>query len=101
MKPLAALLLMAAGAAGAQTRYEGLCDASAAVALDARHFIVADDESNQLGIYRRGEPKRVGQVDLDKFLKAEKEAEKAARKRAGEPARAPESGDETAAPSDD
>jgi hypothetical protein len=75
MKTLAALLLIAVGAAAAQTRYEGLCDASAAVALDARHFIVADDEHNQLGIYKRGEPGEVGRVDLDKFLKAKKEAD--------------------------
>ncbi|MDR7267718.1 hypothetical protein J2X20_000347 [Pelomonas saccharophila] len=75
MRRLAALLLIAAGAAGAQTRYEGLCDASAAVALDARHFIVADDEHNRLTIYRRGEVRAVSQVDLDKFLKADKEAD--------------------------
>lgn len=78
MKRLAALLLIAAGAAGpasAQTRFEGLCDASAAVALDARHFIVADDERNTLVIYRRGEAQRVGEVDLTKFLKAKKESD--------------------------
>ncbi|RZL36727.1 MAG: DUF3616 domain-containing protein [Rubrivivax sp.] len=75
MKTLAALLLCVAAAADAQTRYDGLCDASAAVALAARHFIVADDEHNQLGIYRRGDAKRVGEVDLDKFLKTKKEAD--------------------------
>lgn len=75
MKPLAALLLVAVGAATAQTRHDGLCDASAAVALDARHVIVADDERNTLSVYRRGEPSVVGQVDLDKFLKAEKESD--------------------------
>lgn len=75
MRALAALLLCAAGAAAAQTRYEGLCDASAAVALDARHFVVADDEHNKLSIYRRGEAKAVGKVELDKFLKTDKEAD--------------------------
>ncbi|KQV87435.1 DUF3616 domain-containing protein [Pelomonas sp. Root1237] len=75
MRALAALLLCAVGAAAAQTRYEGLCDASAAVALDARHFVVADDEHNRLTIYRRGEAKSVGGIDLDKFLKADKEAD--------------------------
>lgn len=76
MKPLAALLLAAvAGTAGAQARYEGLCDASAAVALDARHFIVADDERNKLTVYRRGESRRVAEVALDKFLKTDKEAD--------------------------
>jgi hypothetical protein len=75
MKPLAALLLAAAGAAGAQTRHDGMCDASAAVALDAHHSIVADDEHNQLSIYRRGEQSAVGQVHLGKFLKAAKESD--------------------------
>ncbi|KQV49294.1 hypothetical protein ASC95_16930 [Pelomonas sp. Root1217] len=75
MRALAALLLCAVGAATAHTRYEGLCDASAAVALDARHFVVADDEHNRLTVYRRGEAKSVGGVDLDKFLKADKEAD--------------------------
>ncbi len=78
MRRLAALLLIAAGAAGpasAQPRFEGLCDASAAVALDARHFIVADDERNTLVVYRRGEAQRVGEVDLAKFLKAKKESD--------------------------
>lgn len=78
MKPLAALLLIAAGAAGAasaQTRYEGMCDASAAVALDAHHFVVADDERNQLSVYRRGQPAVLGQVDLDTFLDTRKESD--------------------------
>lgn len=76
MKALATLLLAtAAGAAAAQGRYEGLCDASAGVALDARHFIVADDEHNTLTVYKHGEAKRVGEVDLDKFLGAKKEAD--------------------------
>lgn len=75
MRSAAALLLLLAAAAGAQTRYEGLCDASAAVALDARHFVVADDEHNTLVIYRRGEARPVGQVELDKFLKTDKEAD--------------------------
>lgn len=75
MKMLAALLLIAAGAAGAQARYEGLCDASAAVTLDARHFVVADDEHNRLTVYRRAEARRVGEVELDRFLKTEKESD--------------------------
>ena len=79
MKPLAALLLVAASAAAAQgrdeSRYEGLCDASAAVALNARHFIVADDEHDTLSLYRHGEARRVGQVDLHEFLDTKKEAD--------------------------
>jgi len=74
MRRLAALLLISASAAGAQTRYDGLCDASAAVALDARHFVVADDEHNKLSVYRRSDAKRVDQIDL-KFLKADKESD--------------------------
>ena len=38
----------------AVTTYLGPCDASAAVALDAEHFIVANDESNLLVTYRVG-----------------------------------------------
>ena len=79
MRCTAALLLLLAAAAGAQTstpiRYAGLCDASAAVALDAKHFVVADDEHNRLSVYRRGDPKVVGQVELDAFLKTNKEAD--------------------------
>jgi len=75
MKALAALLLTAAGAAAAAVRYDGLCDASAAVALDAHHFIVADDEHNQLTVYKRVGAKRTGEVDLDHFLGAKKEAD--------------------------
>lgn len=75
MKALAALLLWAAGAATAQTRYEGLCDASAAVALDDQTFVVADDEHNTLSFYRRGRPLIAGALRLDDFLQADKEAD--------------------------
>jgi hypothetical protein len=78
MNALAALLLLvtgAASAAGAQTRHEGLCDASAAVALDARHFVVADDEHNRLTVYLRGSAAPVGTVELDDFLKTTKESD--------------------------
>lgn len=36
-------------------RYQGMCNASAAVALDAGRFVVADDDRNILMVYRRGE----------------------------------------------
>lgn len=75
MRAMVAGLLLLAAVAQAQTRYEGLCDASAAVALDARHFVVADDEHNRLTVYRRGEPKAVRDVDLGSFLKADKESD--------------------------
>lgn len=35
--------------------YQGMCDASAAVALDANLFAVANDEDNRLRVYRRDE----------------------------------------------
>lgn len=75
MRAVAASLVLLAAVAQAQTRYEGLCDASAAVALDSRHFVVADDESNRLTVYRRGAPQALGEVELGKFLKADKEAD--------------------------
>ena len=64
-------LALCAGAAFAQTpaRYEGLCDASAAIALDARHFVVASDEVNTLVIFDRDRPQAVGRVALDDFLR--------------------------------
>src|SRR5215470_6348809 len=55
--------------------YKGMCDASAAVALDAEHFIVAGDESNRLQIYKRGRPGPVGSVGLSDFLGAKKESD--------------------------
>jgi hypothetical protein len=50
------------------TTYSGPCDASAAVALDAAHFVVGDDEHNTLHIYRQGQPQAVGSLDLSGFL---------------------------------
>lgn len=35
-------------------RYNGVCDASAAVALDAHHFVVGDDKHDVLMVYRFG-----------------------------------------------
>jgi len=75
MKPhtlccLAAVLaacLASAAAAQTATVYHGACDASAATALDADHFIVGDDEHNVLHIYRKGMAEPVGRVDLSDF----------------------------------
>jgi len=52
--------------------YFGLCDASAAVALDADYFAVADDEDNVIRAYHR----RVGampvySLDLSRFLRVD------------------------------
>jgi hypothetical protein len=48
--------------------YDGPCDASAAVALDAEHFVVANDENNTLFVYRRGSAAAVARWPLDAFL---------------------------------
>lgn len=56
-------------AASTQTSvHTGICDASAAATLDARHFVVADDEENILWIYDRAVPAPVGSVELWDFL---------------------------------
>lgn len=59
-------LLGSALAAGepAITEYRGICDASAAIALDENLFAVADDEHNVLKIYRRGQAKEVSSVSV-------------------------------------
>jgi hypothetical protein len=47
-----------------QSRYEGFCDAAAAVALGPSHFVVADDERNTLVTYQRGQAAPVALLDL-------------------------------------
>ncbi len=62
--------------------YRGLCDASAAVALDVEHLGVAGDEDNTLRIFRRGVADAVGTLALADFLgtgKRESDIEGAAR----------------------
>lgn len=48
--------------------YRGMCDASAAAALGPDRFVVANDERNQLKIYRRGAADPVEVLDLSGFL---------------------------------
>ena len=55
--------------------YRGMCDASAAAALDAHHFVVANDERNQLKVYKRGIADPVDCVDLAPFLGTTKKKE--------------------------
>jgi len=62
------MALSAAAAPSAKFSYHGICDASAAVALGPRHFVVADDERDVLMIYRRGEARPVGSADLTDHL---------------------------------
>lgn len=71
----AALLVAACIPAAARDRlsafeYFGICDASAAIALEKGVFLVANDEDNSLRVYRRGEPK-VAQAPLDIDLKVD------------------------------
>ncbi|MBT9502636.1 MAG: DUF3616 domain-containing protein [Burkholderiaceae bacterium] len=63
-----AALATALQAQAAPEIYRGLCDASAAVALDAGHFVVANDENNTLAIYQRGQPEAVATLSLADFL---------------------------------
>ncbi len=69
-----AITMLVLGAMTAQaaepgiTVYQGICDASAAVALDAEHFVVGSDEGDTLYTYRRGEPTAVASIDLSPFL---------------------------------
>jgi hypothetical protein len=62
---------------GTEFTYQGMCDASAAVALDANYFAVADDERNTLKVFRRGKKGPVGTIDLSVFLgtKPDKESD--------------------------
>ncbi len=50
------------------TRYQGMCDASAAAALGPDHFVVANDEDNVLRVYRQGQPEIAASVPLAAFL---------------------------------
>ena len=68
---IAALLTasLAAPAAAQQiAAFNGPCDASAAVALDATHFVVGNDEYNILHVYRQGQPAPVASLNLSNFL---------------------------------
>ena len=59
------------------TIYSGCCDASAAVAVDDRHFVVADDEDNILRVYERSGGSPVMQIDLTQHLGTKKKADEA------------------------
>lgn len=51
------------------THYNGIRDASAAVALDHHHFVVANDERDTLVTYRFGQPDPVDRLKLTKYLR--------------------------------
>lgn len=67
------LLAAATVDAGPITKYQGLCDASAAVALGAELFVVGDNDHNVLKIYRRDQPTATACIDLRDYL-AERQA---------------------------
>lgn len=71
MRWLLSLLLgsVLSTSARADPIYTGCCDASAAVAVDAEHFIVADDEDSVLRLYNREGGAPFKKVDLGPFLK--------------------------------
>lgn len=50
------------------TIFSGMCDASAAAALDAERFVVADDEDNILRVYSRAGGPPLFSYDLSSFL---------------------------------
>ncbi len=64
-------ILPAADAQAEPMDYIGICEASAAVALDESHFVVASDETNTLQIYRRGIAKPVQALKFKSFLGSE------------------------------
>jgi hypothetical protein len=61
--------------AGSVVQHAGLSDASAGIALDDLHFVVANDEHNRLVVYRRGLPAALHEVDVGGFLATKKEAD--------------------------
>lgn len=72
MRSLLAVLVLipVAFASGTTVTFSGTCDVSAAVALDAKTFVVADDEDNILRVYsleRPGMP--LAEFPMGRFLK--------------------------------
>ena len=55
-------------AASNTVTFIGMCDASAAAALDAERFIVADDEDNVLRVFTRSGGEAIFEHDVSEFL---------------------------------
>lgn len=74
---LALAMMVAVPALAEPITFRGASDASAACALDAQRFVLADDETNVLQIYDTAQPPLpVGQLDLGAFLSVDgKQAE--------------------------
>lgn len=51
------------------TEYVGMCDASAALAIDDQHFIIANDEDNMLRVYHIDKKMPVSTYDLSAFMR--------------------------------
>jgi hypothetical protein len=51
--------------------FTGMCDASAAAAIDAERFVVADDEDNILRVYSRAGGGPLSEFDLSEFLEVQ------------------------------
>jgi Protein of unknown function (DUF3616) len=49
-------------------RYEGMCDASTAVAIGADRFLVSNDEKNKLWLYSLGQAAPVREIDISEHL---------------------------------
>lgn len=56
---------MVGGKSYTDKEYFGFCDASAVVSTGSRHFIVGDDEKNQLSIYQVGQSRPVSVLKLE------------------------------------
>ncbi len=65
---LALAVLPIIAAAQETAAYAGSCDASAAVALSADTFVVANDENDTLQIYRGDQPVAIASLPLSAFL---------------------------------
>jgi hypothetical protein len=74
---LLATATLPAGEEADVTTYSGCCDASAAVAVDDRHFVVADDEDNILRVYERSGGSPVMQIDLGPYLGTKRKSDEA------------------------
>jgi hypothetical protein len=69
---LTIVLIAGSPASAEQKEYKGLCEASAAVALDDNHFAVASDETNVVLIYRKGKLEPVHKADFEDFTTFDK-----------------------------
>src|SRR5688572_30301656 len=60
--------VIAGGGQAGVTVFTGMSDASAAAAIDAERFVVADDEDNILRVYSRDGGHPLAQLDVSAFI---------------------------------